>query len=120
MRYEHAIKHTQNKYELIEKEANSVYYTITKAHETGELTRTEYENLLVLCKDIVDEISRSTDINERLVEIMGNEILLTAEERGIAKGIEKGIEQSTIVLIKSLMDSYKIPFDEACQTYDKK
>lgn len=86
MRYEHAIKHTQNKYELIESEAFKVYDNIVKAYENGNLTKTECENIIVLCKDVINEMSKNTNIHERLVKTMGNEILLTAEERGVVKG----------------------------------
>lgn len=118
MRYEHAIKHTPNKYDLIEKEASKVYDSIVQAYELGNINKTEYENITVLCKDVVIEISRDTDIHERLVNTMGNEILLTAEERGIVKGIEKGIEKGSFNMalenIINAMEAFSLSFDEVC------
>ena len=35
-----------------------------------------------LCEDVVITLSNNTDIKERLVNVMGTEVLLTAEERG--------------------------------------
>lgn len=122
MRYEYAIKNTPNKYEMIENEAYKVYDCLVKAYENTCISSIEYENLLILCKDVVSELSKSTDINERLINIMGNEVLLTAEERGIVKGIEQGVKQgiekgafdSTLNLIKNAMESFNISFDEVC------
>ena len=110
MRYEYAIKNTTNKYELIEKEVVKVYHSIIKAYEKGELNRTECENILVLGKDILDEISKSTIINRKLVNIMGNEILLTAEERGI----EKGAFNMALNNIKNAMEAFGLSFDDVC------
>lgn len=118
MRYEHAIKHTPNKYDLIEKEAGKVYDNIVNAYDNGNLTKTECENIIVLCKDVVNEMSKNTDIQERLVTTMGNEILLTAEERGIVIGIEQGIEKGAFTMalenIKNAMDSFCLSFDDVC------
>ena len=114
IRYEHAIIHTPKKYELIENEAYKVYDIIIKAYENGNLTKTECENILVICKDVVSIISRNTEIHERLVNTMGNEILLTAEERGIVKGIEQGAYNTTIEFIKKAMKSFSLSFDDAC------
>lgn len=118
MRYEHAIKNTPSKYELIENEAHKVYDIIVSEYEKGNLTKTECENILVICKDVVSVISKNTEIHERLVNTMGNEILLTAEERGIVKGIEQGIEQGAFNMalenIKNAMQSFSLSFDEVC------
>lgn len=107
MRYEYAIKHTKNKYGLIENEARRVYDVIECAYKAGLIGMTEYENILSLCKNVIDVISKDTEIEERLVEAMGYDtVILTAEERGIVK--------ATVEHIKSLMEATKISFDEAC------
>lgn len=64
-------------------------------------------------------ISEDTEIEERLVEAMGYDtVILTAEERGIIKGkkqgIEQGVLQTTIELIKNAMEIFALSFDEAC------
>ena len=46
----------------------------------------------------------------RLVDIMGNEILLTAEERGEVKGAFKMALEN----IKNAMESFALSFDEVC------
>ena len=106
------------KNEMIENEAYRVYDNLVREYENGNITRSEYENLLVLCKDVVNELSKDTDIQERLVDIMGNEVLLTAEERGIVKGIEQGIAQGVFSTnlnnITSAMTSLGKSFDEVC------
>lgn len=114
MRYEHAIKNTPAKYDLIENETNKVYDTIVDAYEDGKITKTECENILVICKDVISVISKNTEIHERLVKTMGNEILLTAEERGIAKGIEQGAFNMALENIKNAMKSFSLSFDEVC------
>ena len=42
-----------------------------------------------LCEDVVITLSNNTDIKERLVNVMGTEVLLTAEERGEQRGEDK-------------------------------
>lgn len=95
-----------------------MYDFIVSEYEKGNLTKTECENILVICKDVVSVISKNTEIHERLVNTMGNEILLTAEERGIVKGIEQGIEQGAFNMalenIKNAMQSFSLSFDEVC------
>ena len=44
---------------------------------------------------------------------MGTEVLLTAEERGIVKGIEKGIESTKIEDVRSLMETLKFSLEQA-------
>ena len=109
MRYEYAIKHSPDKYELIEKEAGKVYDNIINAYDEGILTKTECENIILLCKDVVSEISKNTDIQERLVNTMGTEVLLTAEERGI----EKGALNTKIEAVKNLMKNMKWSVEQA-------
>lgn len=57
-------------------------------------------------------------MHARLVTTMGNEILLTAEERGIVIGIEQGIEKGAFAMalenIKNAMDSFCLSFDDVC------
>ena len=91
-----------------------MYDELVAAYDRHCLTRTEYENILLLCKDVVAEISRDTSIQERLVTIMGTEVLLTAEERGVVKGIQQGIEQDRLELIRNLMKTTNVSFDMAC------
>ena len=106
MRYEHAIKNTPSKYDLIEKEFQRVYDYIINAYDDGRLTQKECANIAVLCIDVANEISRNTDIHERLVNTMGYEILLTAEERGEVK--------MAIHNIKNAMEAFSLSFDEVC------
>ena len=130
VRYENAIKNTPKKYDYIEQEAQRVYQTLEKAYDSDALTEIEYTNILLLCKDVVEILSQKTDIQERLVEIMGNEILLTAEERGEVRGIEIGKEigktigqeigktigafDMALENIKNAMESFTLSFDEVC------
>lgn len=115
MRYEHAItNNTSSKFLLIENEANKVYNILTSAHDSGILSTKEYEDIITLSNDIVKEISKGSQLNERLVKIMGNEVLKTAEERGEERGIEKGIFKATLENIRNAMESFKLSFDEAC------
>lgn len=91
MRYEHALKHnTSSKYLLIEKEAGRVYDVLTEAYENGIITRKEYEDILTLCNDVVQEIGKKSTIRERLVDAMGTGVLKTMEERGYDRGIIEG------------------------------
>jgi len=89
MRYEHAIvNNTSSKFLLIENEANRVYNKLTKAYNDNLISEKEYEDVITLCNDVVKEISKGSQLTERLVEIMGNEVLKTAEERGLDKGLK--------------------------------
>lgn len=89
MRYEHAIKNnTLSKFMLIENDANRVYNKLTKAYNDKLISEKEYEDIITLCNDVVKEISKGCQLAERLVEIMGNEVLRTAEERGLDKGLK--------------------------------
>ena len=111
MRYEHALKHnTTSKYKLIEKEANRVYIILKESYDDGIITKTEFEHVVTLCNDVVKEISKNNELNGKLVEIMGTEVLKTAEERGA----EKGVFKATLENIKNAMESFKLSFDEAC------
>lgn len=89
MRYEYAIvNNTVSKFTLIENEANHVYNKLTKAYNNKLLSEKEYEDIITLCNDVVKEMSKGSQLAERLVEIMGNEVLMTAEERGLDKGLK--------------------------------
>lgn len=116
MRYEHAIKHnTSKKFELIEKEAEKVFQVLTEAYNSRILSLTEYEHILTLCDDVVKEISQGSKIRERLVNVMGTEVLKTAEERGMERGIEKGFFDATLKNIRNAMESLQLPFDKVCE-----
>lgn len=65
-----------------------MYNKLTKAYDDKLLSRKEYEDIITLCNDVVKEKSKGSQLAERLVEIMGNEVLKTAEERGLDKGLK--------------------------------
>ena len=113
MRYEYAIKHTKNKYELIENEARRVYDVIEYAYKVELIGMTEYENILSLCKNVINVICENTEIEERLVEAMGYDtVILTAEERGVIKGIKQGKLEQLVELVRdgllSISDAARI------------
>ena len=108
MRYEHAIKNTPNKYDAIENEAHKVYDNLINAYNIGEISKTELENIMQLCKDVVTELSNNTDIKERLVNVMGTEVLLTAEERGEQRGEQRGKLLAMISCVKDGLFSAEI------------
>lgn len=111
MRYEHAIRNnTESKFAQVENEAYRVYDELTKAYNSRVLSQKEYEDIITLCNDVVKEISKDSQLKERLVEIMGNEIFKTAEERGE----EKGILKATLDYIKNAMVNGNMTFDQVC------
>lgn len=95
---------------MVEKEANRVYIILKETYDDGIITKTEFEHVVTLCNDVVKEISKNSELNGKLVEIMGTEVLKTAEERGA----EKGVFKATLENIKNAMESFKLSFDEAC------
>ena len=115
MRYEHAIKNTPNKYDTIENEAYKVYDKLVNAYDNGEISQIELENITQLCRDVVTELSRNTDIKERLVNIMGTEVLLTAEQRGM----EKGALLAVISCVKDGLFSAEIGAQRAGMTLEE-
>ena len=111
MRYEHAIKNTPDKYDAIENEAHKVYDKLINAYSIGEISKKELENIMQLCEDVVTELSNNTDIKERLVNVMGTEVLLTAEERGEQRG--KAVSLIGIVIKKIIKNkSIEVIADE--------
>ena len=133
IRYEHAINNTPTKFELIENEAHKVYDYLTDAYKNNSINLTEYGNILMLCRDVVSALCKdkeNTENKERLINAMGNEVLLTLEERGILKGIEKGREEGraegreegraqgefnmALTVINNAISSLNLTFDEVC------
>ncbi len=68
--------------------SDAIYDNLTDAYGKARITKIEYENIITLCIDVVSEITKDVKFRERLVNIMGNEVLLTAEERGLDKGLK--------------------------------
>lgn len=130
MRYEHAIKYTPNKHTTVESEAQNVYDNLVSAYNNGKILKTELENIMFLCRKVVSEMSRETDIQKKLEDIMGTDILKTPEELGYARGLEQGLAQgreqglgqgefiATLNNIKKFMSAYNISFDEVCKSLD--
>lgn len=112
MRYSSALKHrTSSKYDVIVSETNQVYNVLTKARDDGNITQSEYEHIITLCNYVIDEISKGSEINRKLVNIMGTEVLKTMQEIGE----EKGIIKATLSNIKNLMTNMNLSFDKACE-----
>ncbi len=116
MRYESAIaNNTVSKFALIESEANNVYNVLTKAYNNNLISEKEYEDILTLCNDVVKEISKGSQLSERLVEIMGNEVLKTAEERGLDKGLK-----ALVTSLKKHCDNFQTLYDEVVSNEEYK
>lgn len=107
MRYENTLKkHIRSNYKMVENETEAVYNKLTDAYNNGILGQADYENMLELCKDVIQEISKNCQISERLVNTMRPGLLLTAEERGVVK--------TTTEMIKNAMKNGNMTFDQAC------
>ena len=120
MRYEHALKHnTESKYDIIENEAGRVYDILTKAYKSKRISLKEYEDIVILCHDVINEVGKTSQIKGRLVEKMGTEVLKTAEERGYDKGFDKGYDKGVDMGLGALVDSLKPLCEDFKTLYNK-
>ena len=124
MRYEHALKHnTESKYDIIENEAGRVYDILTKAYKRKRISLKEYEDIVTLCHDVINEVGKSSQIKGKLVEKMGTEVLKTAEERGYDKGYDSGYDsgydKGVDMGLGALVDSLKPLCEDFKTLYNK-